>query len=267
MVPMAKETLERAVSDSAAMVKTTCGIGNNAAWSVALEALDHVRKHPRYKHGVKQAFLSAVQEFKNYECELVYATENRLFHVADLTPEYRKRYGDITDREYYEFWCSTGASAYVQKRVWVTNLWNKFRLSLIGHKVQHPDEVAWGMAASAALLLATCMYDNSVRVCVEDYKVPRQLVDGIFGKLNMIAVAKKWDKALMMLEPFTATYDLTELEQKNIQQGLDQLQEQWTSTATYTGALTEAVDAYEEVFRTKGEQKKALRLIAEMREG
>ena len=42
--------------------------------------------------------------------------------------------------------------------------------------------------------------------------------------------------------------------------------EQWTSTATMTDALAETTEAHDDVFRTKGEQKKALRQIAEMRE-
>ena len=59
--------------------------------------------------------------------------------------------------------------------------------------------------------------------------------------------------------------ELSEEQQKNIQNGLDQLMEEWTSVATMTDALAETTEAYDEVFRTKGEQQKALRLIADMR--
>ena len=122
------------------------------------------------------------------------------------------------------------------------------------------------MAADACLRLAVCIYENAIRVGVEDYGVPKVLLDAIFGDLNISAVEKRWDRALMMLEPFTGTFELTEQEQRNIQLGLDQLQEEWTSCATLREALSETTEAYEDVFRTKGEMKKALRYIETIRE-
>ena len=266
VLPMTQAELTERVAKAAGLVKTMTGIGNNAAWAACLDAMDQLRKHPRFRHLVKREFNGAILEFKAYEKRLIYADMNRMFCVDDLTPEYRKRYGNITDREYYEYWSATGATAYAQKRQWMTNLWNKFRLSLIGHKVPNEDTVAWGMAADACLKLAVCIYENAIRVGVEDYGVPKVLLDAIFGDLNISAVEKRWDMALMMLEPFTGTFELTEQEQRNIQLGLDQLQEEWTSCATLRGALIETTDAYEEVFRTKGEMKKALRLIEDIRE-
>ena len=265
-LPMTKAEITERVAKVAGLVKTMTGIGNNAAWAACLDAMDHLRKHPRFRHLVKREFKGALLEFKSYEQRLIYADTNRLFCVDDLTPEYRKRYGNISDREYYEYWAATGATAYVQKRQWMTNLWNKFRLSLISHKVPNEETVAWGMAADACLKLAVCIYENAIRVGVDDYGVPKVLLDAIFGGLNISAVEKRWDRALMMLEPFTGTYDLTESEQRNIQLGLDQLQEEWTSCATLRGALSETTEAYEEVFRTKGEMKKALRFIEQIRE-
>lgn len=263
---MTESELADAVAKAAGLTKTMTGIGNNAAWAAALEANDHLRHHPRFRHSVKKGFTDALEAFKTYERTLVHTQENRLFSVSDLTPEYRKRYGNISDREYYDFWAATGTTAYTNKRVWMTNLWNKFRVSLINHKVPNPDIVAWGMAASACIKLAVCIYDNSLKVGVEQYKVPMPLLDAIFGGLRLSEIEKKWDRALAQLEPFTETYDLNETEQRNIQNGLDQLQEEWTSCATLRNALSETTEAYEEVFRTKGEMKKTLRLIGEIRE-
>ena len=263
---LSREEMAKRVSKSSALIKMMCGIGNNAAWACCLEAMDQLRQHPNFRHKVKQGFNAAMEGFKAYERCLVYATENRLFHLDDLTPEYRKRYGNISDREYYEYWCSTGATAYSQKRVWALNLWNKYRLSLIRHKVPNEELVAWGMTADAALRLAQCIYENNIKVCACDYEVPRLLLEVIFGGLNVKRIADKWDAALMMLEPLTDTYELEDIEQKNIQLGLDQLMEEWTSMATAVDALTETTEAYDDVFRTKGEQKKALRQIAEMRD-
>lgn len=261
---LSREELGHRVAAAAGTIKTMCGIGNNAAWSCCLEVMDKLKEHPNFRQRVKQGFKGAMEEFKAYERNLVYAQHNRLFHLADLTPEYRKRYGDISDREYYEYWCGTGATAYSQNKGWINNLWNKFRMSLIRHKVPNEDVTAWAMTACAMLRLAECIFTNNIGVCVADYDIPRALIEEIFGGLNLKRVADRWDAALTMLEPKTSGYDLDEDESKNIQFGLDQLMEIWTSTGTMHDALAETTEAYSEVFRTKGEQKKALRMIAEL---
>ena len=122
------------------------------------------------------------------------------------------------------------------------------------------------MAADACLLLAVAVHENWTRIGVEDYGIPEILMKEIFGQLSLGTVEKKWAKALTILEPLTDSYELSRTEQKNIQMGVDQLQEEWTSLATIRGGLNEAIEAYDDVFRTKGEQKKALRQIADMRE-
>ena len=119
---------------------------------------------------------------------------------------------------------------------------------------------------NACLLLAVAVHENWIKVGTAEYGIPDILMKEVFGQLSLEAVEKKWAKALSMFEPLTDGYELTSLEQKNIQMGLDQLQEEWTSMATIRGGLNEAIEAYDEVFRTRGEQKKALRQVAEMLE-
>lgn len=264
-VAISDEEMQERVGSSSSFIKTMTGIGNNAAWSCCLEAMDQLRRHVNFKQRVKRGFNDAMSGFRTYENQLVYAKENRLFHVADLTPPCRKRYGNITDREYYDFWASTGATAFTKKRIWVMNLWNKYRISLNSHRVPNAETVAWGMTAAACIKIARCIYANSLLVCIDEYGVPKQLLDSIFGQLDLSAVDKKWDEALILLEPFTETYDLSESEQKNIQLGIDQLHEELTSMATLTDTLTDSIGSYGEVFRTQGEQKKALRKLAELR--
>lgn len=258
------EDMIQQVGKASAVIKTMCGIGNNAAWSCCLEALDHIRTHPNYRQRVKQGFKQAMEAFRAYERRLLYDQEASLFQIDEMAPEYRKRYGNITDRQYYDYWCSTGATVYMQRHRWVTSLWNKYRLSLINHHVKNEDSLAWGMTACSTLRLAEAVYNHVIDVCVADYGVPSPLLKAIFGPLNIHAIGDKWDAALDMLEP--VRYTLEDIEQKNIQAGLDQLLEEWTSVATMCDALTESTEAFDEVFRTKGEQKKALRQIAEMRE-
>lgn len=279
---ISKEEMGQRVAKASGSIKTMSGIANNAAWQVVLHAYSCISghaldpadpkgvrllpPHPNFRHRVKQGFKQALDEFMAYERALIYSENNRLFCLADLTPEFRKRYGNISDREYYDYWCSTGAAAYVKTNGWINNLWNKYRLSLIHHHVPHAEMTAWAMTACASLRLAECIYLNNIEVCAKDLDIPRPLLVEIFGRLNVGRIADKWDAALKMLEPLTESYDLDETESKNIQFGLDQLSEQWTSMRTMTDALSDSTESYSEVFRTKGEQKKALRMIAEMRE-
>lgn len=265
-VNMSMEAFANSVSYAAAYVKTIVGIGNNAAWAATLEALDHLRQHPNFRHMVKREFNFSIVEFKAYEQRLINATNNRLFHVTDMAPEYRKRYGDISDREYYEYWAASGTTAYYREHQWVTSLWNKFRLSLIDHHVPNEDIVAWGMTADACLKTALSIYENSLLVAERENGVPMTVLRTIFGSLSIASVERRWDRAMMMLEPLTAGYELTPTEQKNIQNGVDQLSDAWSSCATLRQSLAETTEAYEEVFRTKGEMKKALRVIGEIYE-
>ena len=261
---MTQEELTEHVAQLSSSIKVVLGIVNNAAYSACLEAIDNIRKHRNYRHQVKRAFKDAMDEFKAYEHQLIYAEQNRLFRLDDLIPEQRKRYGNITDREYYEFWCATGASAYSQNRQWVTNLWNKFRLSCINHDIPDAGTVAWAMTADACLLLAVSVHENWMRIGAEDYGIPSLLLTEIFGQLSLAKVERQWNKASSMLEPLTDTYELTPLEQKNIQLGVDQLQDELVSLAAIHNGMKESIEAYSEVFRTPGEQKKTLRQVAEM---
>ena len=84
---------------AASVVKLVCGVANNATWLVMLDAHDQIKKHPRYRHEVKRHYKMALDLFRKQERSLLYASQNRLFHVADLTPDARKQYGNITGCE------------------------------------------------------------------------------------------------------------------------------------------------------------------------
>ena len=155
------------------MVKLVMGVSNGCAIQIMLDCFSEVsgkatdpktgqRKpaHPRYRQAVKQAYKRAIDEYHDYEHRLVYATRNRFFHVEDLSPKYRKIYGNITDAEYFEFWKGTSAKAYQVSRPLVTSLWNKYRLSLLNHGISHPDILAWPMVAQACLTIAETMYNH-----------------------------------------------------------------------------------------------------------
>lgn len=265
-INMSIEELNGAVSAASGLMKMMTGIGNNSAWAACLDALDHIRKHPNFKQQTKQAYKAVLAEFQAYERNLLFARNNRLFHLDDMMDCSRKRYGDISDKEYFEYWAATGATVYSNKREWFTNVWNKFRIYLIAHNVKHPDIIAWTLAGGLTLRLATDIYEQSCNVCCKQYGLPRCIIDRIFSGLSLERVSKAWDKASILLEPYVANPQYTETDKKNIQYGIDQLQEQWTSPKNIFGGISDATEAFDEIFRTKGEKKKALKGLSQLLE-
>lgn len=268
------------MASCASIVKLICGVGNNAAWQVVLHALTeingkkidpkdpdgnrHLPRHPRYQHEVKHAFKLAIEAFQEYERQLIYAKQNRMFHMADKTDRVRKMYGDITDRQYYEFWASIGGIAFSKTKPLITSLWNKHRVSLLNHGVSEADKVAWVLTAMAALELADQLYEKAIRECI-NYGLPEWMVRGVFSQFSLKPVKDKWRRALLMLAPDTE-FELEPTEKRNIELGLTQLCEAWLDPAMLYNSTIATAEECDEVFRTKGYQKKALREIAEARD-
>lgn len=265
---MDKKELEIRVAKAAGVVKLVCGLGNNAAWMVCLEAHDVLRKHSRYGqyvaggHTVGYYYRKVLKMYRNYERMLLCSGTNRFFHVADMSVETRKKYGEITDRQYYEFWTGIGGAAYARSRPMVTSLQNKYRLSLIQHGIEMPDMVAWAMVAQSCLELAVAMYEKALDTVVAEMSIPRNILEYVFGGFSMKEIAKVWRQALDATEP-KANYKLEEIEERNIEMGIVQLEEAWAGTEGMYGATMESVKDFDEVFRTRGEMKKAMREIAE----
>ena len=257
--------LTRKMASAAGVVKLICGVANNAAWLVVLDGYDQAKRCQRYRHDVKRAFKLAIEAWHDYERRLVYATENRMFHLADMSEKTRKTYGDITDRQYYDFWASVGGPAYQKTRPLITSLWNKHRLSLLNHQVKDADKVAWVITAQAALELAEQLYEKAIRECINGYGLPEWMVRGMFGQFSLKTVSERWRKALLMLAPDTE-FELDSTEKRNIEMGLTQLCEAWLDPSLLYNSTIESVEDYDEIFRTRGYQKKALREIAEVRD-
>ena len=182
-----------------------------------------------------------------------------------MSPEVRKKYGDISDRQYYDFWCGMGNPVYKKTRPLVTSLWNKYRLSLEKEGIREAEHVAWVMVAQAALELSVLMYRRAVEECVTGYELDRKMVEQVFHQFSLEQVSKRWKVALYALCPCTDEAEPDEIDRRNIEQGLLQLTDAWVDpTLLYTSTM-ENVEDFSEVFRTKGELKKSLREIAEVK--
>lgn len=276
-VDESKGELHRQLSAAASMVKLVTGVANGCATSIMLDCFSEVsgkatdpktgnRKppHPSYHHTVKQAYKHAVDEYIAYEHRLIYATVNRFFHVDDLSPKYRKIYGNITDAQFFEFWKGTSGKAYNVSRPLVTSLWNKYRLSLLNHGIKNAEILAWPMVGQACLTLAVDIYHHAVDDAIKAVTMlqPHQ-VRGLFKDFSLHRVRQAWTRALEMTEDIR--YELEPLEQKNINMGIIQLAETWANPDYMYDSVVETLPEYEDIFRTKGEMKKALRNIEEVR--
>ena len=78
-------------------------------------------------------------------------------------------------------------------------------------------------------------------------------------------ICELWMKAELAIEPST-DYDLDGVELKNIQLGIMQLEEQWMNTQTLYGSAVDIFKEYDDVWRTPGEQKKAINGLFDMME-
>lgn len=265
------EEIVKAVSNAAAIFKLVCGVGNNAAWLAMMDGYDHAKRCKAFRRSLKGGhmvgwyFKKAVNDFKDYERQLLTTEKNRMFHVADMTEDVRRKYGDISDAEYYEFWKGVGGVAYAKTQPHITSLWNKYRVSLIKHDVKDAEHVAWVMTAQAAIDLSLAMYESAMKECETGMNLHRQLLDGIFGQFSLKTVSKDWMRAMMLLAPETNDFQLDSTEERNIEFGLEQLMEAWLDPNLLYSSASGAVDDYEEIFATKGFVKKVQREIAEVR--
>ena len=265
------EEIQKAVGNAAAIFKLVCGVGNNAAWVVMMEGYGHARRCKAFRkslpggHTVGWYFKRAVNDFYQYERHLLTTQTNRMFHVDDMSDDVRRKYGNISNEEYYEFWKGIGVVAYHKTKPLITSLVNKYRLSLLEHGVKDAEHVAWVMAAQAALDLAGAMYESAMKECENGLELHRNVLDEVFNQFSLKTVSKDWMRALMLLAPETDPIKLSDVEERNIDLGLQQLMEAWLDPELLYSSASGAVDDFNEIFATKGFVKKVQREIAEVK--
>lgn len=252
-----------AASRAAAIVKLSNGVSNNATLLVLLHAHDQVKPLPRYRGHVKRLFRQVFDDWKAYECKLKYARENRMFHVDDLTPEHKKKYGDISDTEYFDFWQGCGFTAWEKTKPFITSLQNKYRLSLIQHDIKFPEQIAWVMTGQAALQICCAIWKSNIELCVKDFGLHRNIAEDVFGQFRLDDIAKRWERAMFELSP-NANYNLDSIEERNIGMGIDQLFKQWAAIPLSLQSYFDTVDDYSEVFRTQGYAKREKKEIRKL---
>lgn len=277
--------LNRLVGQMSGFVKMMMGVADNVALTVLRNAYDRIidlrseddykvkprSVHPGFRQQAKRTMREAMKEAERWRTRLLWPSEGelRFFHVDDMPPEARKKYGAMTDTEYFEFWQATGAQAYQKSLPLVRSLWWKFAKSMQEHGVRASEQTAWGLTALTILQLSVETFDRSMRSVNEamEGRLKPEFMERIYQPFSLRKVTDLWQQGLVLLAPETATYKLTATEERNIELGVEQLREAWINPATPFESLMGAVeDYYDDVFRTRGEARKALREIAEMRD-
>lgn len=254
------ERLNEALPYISAIVKQVMGVANNVAQASMIDALYRIRQHPRYKQRIKQAFNQAQAEWDTYERGLLNPVGVRYFHVEDMPPQVRKKYGDISDREYYEFWQNVGWSVFAKNRAFFTMMDNKFKLSLERHGVPHADLLCRAMTTEQLLNIAELRYKDATKVVHKETGLPYPVLDTLFGCFNLKRLHERWAKAMTLTVP---NFPLDEVEEKNLRMSVEQLYEIISDIPEMYEGIGKSTEDYQEVFRTKGEWKKALREIRE----
>ncbi|MBQ8713028.1 MAG: hypothetical protein IJ551_09475 [Prevotella sp.] len=268
---MTLDELEQRVAQCSGFVKLMTGVANNAAICIARDCHDQLKKHPRYRQRVKQLFKAAIiDEYRRYRSNLTHPRQDTVcfFHLSDMPDETRRKYGAVTDADYFEFWEGTGSLAYDKSRPLVGSLWNKFRKSMEAHDVPHADIVAWGLVGAAVLELAVTVWQRAMRSVHEACEgiLTMEQVEKIYAPFCLLRLSAAWQRGLKELAPETATYDLDDDEERNVALGVEQLQELWVSADLPFDATIRAVEDYaDDIFSTKGHAKKAIRELSEMR--
>lgn len=280
------KNLEHTIAQCAGFVKMMCGVSVNCALLITKDALDKIadvraqsdyemtpwHPHPNYKtYRVKGLFNQFEKEKRSYFSHLLCPPTGgvRFFDLKDMPEEARRKYKTMTNREYFEFWKSTGAHAYLKSQPLIGSLHNKFRVSLLNHGVPYPELVAWGLVGASVLELAQETWQRAMRSVQEacDNLLILQDIERIYKPFSPQRMSIAWQCALKYLSPEADTYKLDDQETRNIALGLDQLRELWISTDLPFDATIQAVDDYsDDIFATKGYAKKAMRELAEMRE-
>lgn len=265
--------LELCMAQYSGFFKMMTGAANSAAISIARDCHDHVKRHPLYRHRVKQLFRAAlIDEYKSYHRRLMDPRPGapRFFDVSAMLPSARKKYGAMTDQQYFEFWEGTGALPYQKSQPLVRSLWNKFRLSMEARGVVDADLVAWGCVGATVLELAVTVWQCSLRSVHEALEGRRTLkyLEGFFAPLSISRISAAWQVALTALSPEASSLDLDANEERNVALGVKQLQDLWKSPDLPFDATIQAVEDFtDDIFATKGQAKKVVLELSEIRNG
>lgn len=259
------------VSQASYLVKLIDGVVNNAAWAACLDAYECIEPLKRFNQQVKggdtagHGYKRALRALKQYQRNLIYASDIRFFHVADMTGDTRNFYAkDMTDEQYYDFWASFGFKAYQDNRPFLTCLVNKLYLAYKKGNVKHADAAAWSMGAYMSLSVATECHADAVKVVANQWGGRLAEWQRLFKAFDLSPVEKLWGDAHRDFFPELATLEFDDDEFQNIKLSFNQWAERLVRGKTLVQSCIDTVrDFADDIFRTHGYAKKAIKELSD----
>ena len=244
-------------------IKLISGVANNMAVLVMSHAVGEMKKAGLYKFRVKGYFKRAIEAFNRYEQRLKYQSAPRFFHLPDLPESTRSKYGpDITDEDYYEFWCGLGGGCYAKVWPFVTCLQHKYFRMMQHMGIKCPEQGAWAMVANVMLEIACQLW----RTCIDGVQketpdIPPRLLNTLFGSLSMQTVLDRWQEAMFVLMPEFKDNFVTEEEHRNAELTLRQICEMMGDPLTMYDASIRAMNDFSDIFASQKALKDAIKVV------
>ena len=259
-----------AAVQASALIKLIDGVANNAAWAACLDAYEYLKPLKRFNQQVRggntagYAYKRCFNAFKEYQRGLIYTSENRFFHVADMTEETRDLYAkDMTDEEYYDFWASFGFKAYQDNKQFLTCLVNKLRLVYEKNGIRNAEAAAWSMGAYMSLSVATECHKAAVEAVAKQWGGAQAEWQRFFKSFDLSSVEKLWGSAHKDFFPELAKVEFSDDEFGNIKLSFNQWADRLVKGKTLVKSRLDTVaDFADDIFRTPGCAKKAMRELS-----
>lgn len=260
----------QAVTQASSFVKLIDGVVNNAAWAACLDAYEYLKPLKRFNQQVRggdtagYGYKRCFKALKDYQRNLIYASENRFFHVADMTEETRNYYAKgMTDEEYYDFWASFGFKAYQDNKQFLTCLVHKLHLVYEQAEVKQAEAAAWSMGAYMSLSVATECHSDTVKAVAKQWGGSFNEWARLFKAFDLATVEKLWGDAHKDFFPELTTIDFSDDEFENIKLSFNQWAYRLVRGKTLVKSRVDTVADYaDDIFRTPGCAKKAMRELS-----
>lgn len=260
---MSNDKLESSLQQVSGVIKMMVGVSNNMCYWALLDTIDELKKTKRYKHQAKKAINNVLIAWKEYERNLITPPEYspHFFSLKDMPSETRKKYGDITDAEYYSYWSASGAEAYVKAKNEIGCLRHKYYKSLEQHGIKDSEALSWVLTTATLLGAAVRIYKDTIS-CITVCGFPKDVLTNLFKTFSLEHVKDSYNKAMLLVAPDT-DYNNTKEENRDIELGIHYLIEKITDVDYIYSSNIDAAKQYEEIFSSKKEYEKFQRLLAE----
>ena len=258
------QKIDHNFDEAAARIKTFMAVSNGLFYAELGTAFDKVRQTPYYKQRVKAAFNAAMAEHKAYEARIRTSSQ---FDTGEFTAEATKVFGTMSREDYFFLWQDIGDA--MRKRItpYLNALRHKYRLQLEKDGDPYATLNCYLLTTSTLLAMAVDNY-RQIPVIIKYWELPKEVMSK-FTFFDPAKILLAWNKAVHILSVTTRIkgHGMTGDEQKNIDMSIQQIRDVFNDENLINECIYDAQQNNEELYRTKGEYKKALRETREIING